>query len=91
MDRCVAPCAAEALLAQEAEAVLRHFDERAAVLPAHVVRLRCALDGAEGDRGAFRGKPRRHVAEAEVVVHKLVSVVERRVVGDGDEGGRGRG
>ena len=72
---CVAARGAEALFAQQAEAVLGHFDERAAVLPAHAVRARRALDRAEGVRGAFGGEARGHVAEAEAVVRELVGVV----------------
>lgn len=86
--RGVAACAAEALLTQQAEAILGDFDEGATVLPAHAVGLRCALDRAEGDGGALGGEARGHVAETEAVVRELVGVVVGRVIGDGDEGGR---
>jgi len=84
----VAACTAEALLAQQAEAILRDLDERAAVLPAHAVGLRCTLNCAERDGGALGGEASGHVAEAEAVVRQLVGVVVGRVIGDGDEGGR---
>jgi hypothetical protein len=87
-NRSIAACAAETLLAQKAKAILCDFDERTAVLPAHAIGLRCALDRVERDGRAFRGEPRGHVAEAETVVRELVGVVVERIIGDGDEGGR---
>jgi hypothetical protein len=54
--------------------ILGDFDKGTAVLPTHAIGLRCALNSAEGDGGALRGEPCGHVAEAEVVVGKLVGV-----------------
>ena len=84
--------AAEAAVAEEAEAVCGDFDGGAAVFPADAGGGGCALDGADVDEGAGRGEAGGDVAVAEVVGGELFGGVVGGGVGDGDEdGGAGDG